>query len=319
MKRNYIQLVLLILTISFCTSNSSRSDLEFRIQQRSPLSNLPSASGTSIINDTLFVAGDDSPWIYKLDHDYSIISKLKFGQYPINGEGVIPKADKPDLEALASFNNNDIQKVFAFGSGSIAPQRDILVIVNSSSHNPQTYSLQQLYNQLRLDKHLQNHELNIEAAAIYKDNLILLNRGKNLLIQYQLTDLLSSLKDKAPIPTPKIYKFTLPEISQIEAGFSGAAFIPGTNKLIFTASAEDTPNAVDDGEILGSMVGIIKVDKLSKQNQPATATLTDNGTPLKVKAESVSILENAEHSANIILVTDSDGGKSEIITGIFNF
>lgn len=100
----------------------------------------------------------------------------------------------------------------------------------------------------------------------------------------------------------------------MQAKFSGASFMPYENKIIFTASIENNVNPVADGEIFGSYIGIIHTEELKDNYQPECVILADKNQHLKIKVESVEIL--TKHNAGkskLLLVTDSDGGDSEII------
>src|SRR5690606_31605005 len=101
------------------------------------------------------------------------------------------------------------------------------------------------------------------------------------------------------------------EINGMEAGFSGATILQ--NKLIFTASVEDTPNAIDDGEILGSYVGIIDLQHLTDQMQPPCVRVSDDSRPLHIKVEAVAVTASTDTRAELLLFTDPDGGHSELL------
>ena len=87
--------------------------------------------------------------------------------------------------------------------------------------------------------------------------------------------------------------------------------------MYLTASAEDTDNAYDDGEIVGSVLYIIHnassvflQDKIVL-NGPIILEEIDV-TLSKQKIESVCVLSYNEHSTDLILVADNDNGKSEL-------
>lgn len=276
---------------------------------------IPSASGVSVIGPTIYVIGDNSPWLYKLNREYTITDKIRLNPGIDLPDGLYAKKDKPDFEALATVKADGMWKLLVFGSGSKSPQRDVLVIVDLEAiPTLKSYSLIGFYEQLKASAKLTDAELNIEAAEVVGDRLYLFNRRKNLLFEYKLSEFFNYLNEKGKNPFPKIYKFSLPAIRGIEAGFTGAGQIPGDQKIIFTATVEDTPNNIDDGEVLGSFIGVITLADLQDHNRPECIPIVADHEVLKIKVESVTLLDKTKTGdAEILMVTDSDGGISEII------
>lgn len=293
-------------------------DLQFRLLQRQVLPGVASASGIATSNNRIYVVGDNTPWLFEIDKQFNVISRLRIIE---TGDGVIPKPDKPDFESLEAVGEGEASELILFGSGAKSPQRDIFIrIPHAHPAEPQTYSLTRFYDHLRGSAMLRNSELNIEAVAVEGDRLYLFNRRKNVAFVYSYRDFLSFVSGGKPYPEPKVYEITLPAIRGIEAGISGATSIKGTNKIIFTASVEDTPNAYDDGEILGSYVGIIDFEDAGEPLQPAAVLISESGEPLKLKVESVCIVGHSKpNEAEVLLVTDNDENNSEIIKGLLRW
>ncbi len=112
--------------------------------------------------------------------------------------------------------------------------------------------------------------------------------------------------------------FILPQINHIEAGFSGAIYLENQNKILFTASYENTDNAYNDGEILGSIIGIININDGLLNPEIKTCTIPNLNNKLKV--ESITIEnEVSNHEIKLILITDDDLGNSIFINGILKF
>ncbi len=126
-------------------------------------------------------------------------------------------------------------------------------------------------------------------------------------------DLIEHFETFNTMPTPKIKQYHLPEINGIEAGFSGATRFIKKPAIIFTASVENTENAYDDGEILGSFIGMIDIenDKLSDSIQYTLIPALQE--PLKIESVTVDGKSSQNH-LKVILVTDSDGGKSKALS-----
>ncbi|MBK6526708.1 MAG: hypothetical protein IPG07_14870 [Crocinitomicaceae bacterium] len=106
----------------------------------------------------------------------------------------------------------------------------------------------------------------------------------------------------------------MPIVDDVQAAFSGGTLIPGTGTLIFTASAEKTENWIDDGAILGSYAGIIELENLTDFNKPQVVSPALGGWKcIKIKIESVTVKSSTRHKIQLVMVTDSDGGPSELI------
>lgn len=121
------------------------------------------------------------------------------------------------------------------------------------------------------------------------------------------------------MPQISVSEVRLPEINGIEAGFSGATTFPGKPLLIFTASVEDTDNAYDDGEILGSLIGVLDMENYEIVGEVLQIPTPDE-TGTEIKVESVAIDRIiSENEIELILTTDSDGGDSFIMRGKFVF
>lgn len=293
--------------------------LKVKILKRKVLNGIPSASGIAIVNNSIYVIGDNSPWLFTLNDEFDIASKtlIKHVNFPV--DDVIRKSKKPDFEAFEALNDKEL---LMFGSGSKSPKRDVLVRIDCSNKTPEVeiHSLEKFYNNIRSLELLKNHKLNIEAAAIENDQLFLFNRRKNLILEYSLQGFLDYISYSSTYPEPKIYEVVLPEIKDINAGFSGATMIHGEQKIIFSASVENTSNAIDDGQILGSYIGIIDLKEIQQQYEPVCIPVLEYNEMLPVKIESITISRHVgPKQVEILMVTDSDGGDSEIISAILSW
>ena len=94
------------------------------------LEHIPSASGIELINDLLYIIGDNSAFLYVLDSSYSIIDKIQIASTANTLDGIIPKSLKPDYEAMVSARLGKEIVLLVFGSGSKSPERDVLAIIN---------------------------------------------------------------------------------------------------------------------------------------------------------------------------------------------
>ncbi|GAA4346412.1 hypothetical protein GCM10023185_00810 [Hymenobacter saemangeumensis] len=281
------------------------------------LPDLPSASGIEIIGPTAYVIGDDSPLLYLLDAaTLAPLARITLFETKEFGGGRIPKASKPDLEALLALTWPDGRAgVLALGSGS-TPAREVGWFVPVSGAAPHKVSLAGLYALLR--RLLPAGEtLNLEAAAATDKDILLFQRaigavqaGQGLVNRVFMLPVLEVLRflsgQSSTLPAPRVQQLPLPLLAGKPAGFSGATFAEG--RLFVSASVEDTQDAVLDGEVLGSFVGFVDLDKQAAQL--AHLTWAD-GRVYKGKVEGLAVRRQlAPGHWELLLVTDDDAGGS---------
>jgi hypothetical protein len=278
---------------------------------------IPSASGVEIIDNTVYIIGDDSPWLYMLDAttlapkgQVQLFDTLDFAT------GRIPKANKPDLECtVALVWPDDRAGVFVLGSGS-RPLREVgWFVPATATPTPQKVDLAPLYALLR--EHLPPgvDVLNLEAAAATDTELLLFQRTVGRtdaagLFRLPLGTTLRFLVEAvAPAPLVEAAWFSLPEINGCPAGFSGATLLNG--QLFVTASVENTLDAVLDGDVLGSFVGVVSLQTLST----TFARLAwSDGRTYRGKVEGIAVRQWHAEQAELLLVTDDDADGSTAVT-----
>jgi hypothetical protein len=286
--------------------------VQIKLEKKLIIPELLSLSGVENIGKEIFVTGDNLPNLYKINEagkilkSYTLIPKTEFEG------GLMPKHLKPDFEGMCKVKFQSGYFIFIFGSGSKSPQRDVLFVVNPEDKtNVKKHSLFDFYSSMRIQGNISSSDLNIEAAIYYDGKILLFNRGNNIIIEYTVEDLFQHLENKKFNPAFKFYQIFLPVLKNIPAGFSGADIFE--DRIIFTASVENTFNWVDDGEVLGSYLGFISLKNLKDKYTPPCKLIEENGEILKLKIESVAIKKVSPNGTELILVSDSDGGNSEII------
>lgn len=263
------------------------------------------------IGEDLWIIGDDSPVLFVLDSDLSIKKTIPLLAGAGEFEKRIPKLEKPDFEATTLIQSDGKNELFIFGSGSFSPQRDLLIRIDVNHHTEsRTQSLTRFYAEIRKIAFLRINDFNIEAAASDLEKLWLFNRGINGACIFKISDFLSFLDEEGPFPIPEIHSFQLPQIVGLEARLSGASFTPNEEWIVCTASLENTGNWIDDGEVLGSFIGIIKPHSLESEFIP----IMDENKLLKVKVESVTVCKAiSDQCLHLYLVTDGDSTSSELL------
>ncbi|WP_125077639.1 DUF6929 family protein [Rufibacter latericius] len=301
------------------------------IRKKLVLEGIPSASGIERVGDQYYVIGDDSPYLFTLDKNFKVTKKTPLFEASSMVEGRIPKPVKPDLEAITQLTMEGGQPyLFIIGSGATEPRNTgfLIPLTRNGPDKPITINLTPLYNQLRANKAITGQAaLNIEGLAADEEYVYFLQRyapgGQNVLITYTLESMVPFLQGKGAAPKPSgIKSWTLPDIAQIKTGFSGMTTALG-GRMLFTASAEETPNAVLDGEIYGSLVGLLQAHP---HNTPGPAkpqvavTITEqDGTPYKSKIESICISGQDRSDLTAVCVADNDDGFSELVVVKFSW
>ena len=293
------------------------------------LPNLPSASGVEVVGDRAYIIGDDSPFLYCVDvHSFVAGEPVTLFETAHFSTGRIPKSLKLDLESMTVVPGPSGEtNLLLLGSGATAARENgFWVVLTADAKAAATVypvSLAGLYAALRgaLPAGI---TLNIEAAATTQTELLLFQRtvgstAGNLVFHMPLQATLDYLRHRqTQVPTVRTQFYVLPTIDGKPAGFSGATVFNDT--LFVTASVEDTNDAVADGTVLGSFIGILPSAKSKSANSTAPTTLPltrlvlPDGQPYRGKVESVAVrrvLRPGQYE--LLLVTDDDAGGSTAV------
>ncbi|WP_375417403.1 DUF6929 family protein [uncultured Hymenobacter sp.] len=301
------------------------------IHSEDHLPELPSASAIEIIGPTAYVISDDAPFLYLLDADtLAPTARVELFVGADFASGRIPKSAKPDLESLTAITSPaGAAGLLLLGSGS-RPNREVGYFVTLPAPTApaageggaageatapaavQRLDLGLLFARLR-PLLPAGATLNIEALAATDTELLLLQRavggGAAQLFALPLPAALAHLWVPAAYPAPlptRVLSFALPALQGQPAGFSGATFAGG--RLLVTASVEDTADAVLDGAVLGSFVGVID---LEKQTADFAHLAWADGRAHRGKVEGLAVRRAlAAGGLELLLVTDDDQGGS---------
>ena len=190
------------------------------------------------------------------------------------GDSLANKHLKLDLEACVAVET-PYPLIVGFGSGSTPARESIVLVRDWDGANPQVrlVNASGLYAALREAESFSGSEMNIEGAVLACDALRLFGRGNgattgtlqplNATCDIPWTDLLAYLDapDDAPVPRPlRIRQYSLGGLDGVPLGFTDAA--GSDDAILFTAAAERSPDAVRDGPVSGSVIGIITDDEV---------------------------------------------------------
>jgi hypothetical protein len=239
-------------------------------------------SGLAWIGGALAVMQDDANFIALADPVTGLCRAVTLPA----GEGGLRQFDdergnkrfKLDLEACVAVPDGRGGDTLAgFGSGSAAWRERVLLAEGLADANPRVdlRDASGFYARLREAPEFAGSELNVEGAAWRGGRIVLLNRGNgapadhcgpvDAVCEVDWPALRAHLDNPAaqPPPSPEsIVAYDLGTLDGCPLNFTDAAAFGGA--LIYTATAEASPNAVDDGPVTGSAVGIIGADGVAR-------------------------------------------------------
>lgn len=285
----------------------------------SPDSAIGALSGVAYLGDYLYFVGDDVRYLLKTSLKNKITATTTFEKVPLfesseqEALNILSKAEKPDFEALSCIIFNEKLHLLVMGSGSTEKRKQALL------YNPSNHQVQTLLDKLDYD-YLQHcvaltggADLNIEAVCSDNHHLYIFQRGNINHFHGVLVFGLEKIQAHKSLENALIRSFnlTLPEINGSVSGISDAYFFADKNVIVATAAVEQTLNTYDDGAVLGSYILV-----LSPKGEVLDSFLIQDaeGNTLAIKVEGITWLESNADGEVFLLVTDSDGGFSEVIT-----
>lgn len=206
------------------------------------------ASGLDYADGQLILISDDSFVVYKY-----AIEKGKLEKFQVNNEmGLkedIAKALKPDFESLAFYDGH----YYLFCSGS-TPNRNLLLKLNCQTLKViEPLDLSNLYQSLRNHASISEEDFNIEGVILTDESALFFNRGNGPKQRNGIFKVVDWLSESVQI---QFIEIPLPTIENTRFGFTDACLID--EFIYFTASAEGVQSTYEDGEILGSGIGILQ-------------------------------------------------------------
>ena len=284
-----------------------------RLQKVAELKKIPSASTIECISGHIYIAGDDSTHLLKTDAELK--SQRYFRLFP--GKGRIPKMEKADIEASAVINEGNIEDpnyhLLLLGSASL-PTREVMIDISTKTGHQEKISTTDFFK--RLKNKIPN--LNIEGMAnLGGKAMVLANRGNRTHPQNHL--IITSrdfYKHQADCPVHVISIVgILPEL-----GISDLCYLPQRDILLFTASIENSADAIQDGEIGDSYLGWFEDFYANHDKSELQPTRLTNLSEVdirfqKQKIEGICIEDSIGSSKThyvVHLVADNDDGRSRM-------
>lgn len=228
-----------------------------------------------------------------------------------------------DLEACVAIESATGPMLLAFGSGSSTRREHVLLIegVDQPAVVVTLVPAARFYDALRNVQAFSGSALNLEGALRQGARLRLFSRGNgapaegmlpiNAACSVNLEQLLSHLGNpeftEPPAPTD-IARYDLGTLGGIPLGFTDA--MAWHDSVLYTAAAEASPDAIRDGPVTGSVIGVIDSDG-STRWAPITGPA---GEMVRVKAEGLVADPGSESRLFVVLDPDDPAAPSELCT-----
>lgn len=285
----------------------STSPLQAQITACYPLPELRAGSALLRMGQRLLAVQDDAwsvAWITLPERTLQLQRLQGTGQ-PLS------KAQKPDFEAAAQAKDGSI---YLFGSGS-TPERCTLVRIQPQAlparagvellHRPALYAAVRAALAL-------SHPPNIEAALLLNDRLRLFHRGAGTNASARVDLALTALRG-GPATILAVEPYELGQLDGIPLHLTDVAQFPD-GRTAFLATAEQTMDAVADGPVAGSVIGLFPEAEAGRQaaTRPHWARLIDpDGRPSRRKAEGLSLDDDGQ-AAWILTDPDASDQPAEL-------
>lgn len=228
---------------------------------------LSAASGLVCLASTMYVIADDELHLgifSTTDDGPGRLVRLFDGVLP--EEKAARKRQKPDLEALTflpAFEDFHHGALLVVGSGSGPNRRRGALLgldpLGRISGEPRSLDLSAMLVPLAAAF----AEVNVEGAVVAGDELCLFQRGNkqhadNAIIRYRLAEVVEVVTGRRTdvLRSVKIGRLDLGHVEGVPLCFTDATALPGGD-MVFSAVAEDTDDAFNDGACVGAAIGIV--------------------------------------------------------------
>jgi hypothetical protein len=225
------------------------------------------------------------------------------------------KAHKLDLEAALVLGGG----LYAFGSGSTHARELVVVVRLGDAPVAEVVPAHGLYRALREHTDFSGSELNIEGAVLVGDEVVLVQRGNGReregiepanatarLDARKLVDYLKSGDRMPPPPLQRITRFELGSVAGVGLSFTDVA--ARGDRLFYLAAAENSPDTVQDGVVVGTELGVIEPDGRVR----SATILAENGAPFTGKAEGLALGRDDPTQAFVVLDPDDPAVPTEL-------
>ncbi|WP_409417234.1 DUF6929 family protein [Flavobacterium sp. PS2] len=246
-----------------------------------------SASGLIYQDNSLYIIGDNSGYLYEYNIDNSDLKKHEIITNPTEN---IVKNLKPDFESITHHNDT----LYIFGSGSTDQRNKMVEFDVKSKTKITTNNLTDFYAVMQNFSGIKPEDFNLEGSIFDGENWYLFNRGNGKTNKNSIFTIhAKSLGDEFSLIS---VDYKLPKIKGVRSSFTDAILVD--NKIYFLATAEDTESTYADGEILGSFIGRIDL-KTMKIDYTKKISATN-------KFEGLTLYKKSNNTIEFLLCEDND-------------
>lgn len=230
------------------------------------------------------------------------------------GSSIGNKNDKMDIEAAVVLPDG---RFVGFGSGSKEARRRLVIIAPSLA--VRVFDAAALYEALVQRRDFAGGELNIEGAVVVGRTLRLFQRGNgatvagvqalDATIDLDLAAFTAWIDGKGPMPALGVSaRFDLGAAGGVRMTFTDAAALPD-GRVVFLASAEASPDTVQDGAVTGCRVGLIDA-----HGATAFDVVDAAGGLCRTKLEGIEPIGVDGQTLRFVVVADVDDEAAPALT-----
>lgn len=269
---------------------------KFRLELFLKIVGIGSASGLFLNGNSLYLISDNSNMLYEYHIEEKKLDKIPLlPSEPAAGLENIDKADKPDYEAITAHDGD----LYLFGSGSTDKRNDILPINMATKEVKKAIDATDLYIILREFGEIDMENFNIEAAVNDGDTWYIFNRGNG---PKGSNGIFILTGDMETTEFQIMYnEIKLPKINNAPTSFTDAVIVG--SKIYFLAAAEAGNSTYHDGEVAGSVIGRLDIDKMKVEKTQVVSTQN--------KFEGITLYKNSKEEIAFLLCEDTDSDKAE--------
>ena len=273
--------------------------LAARVVTRHALAGATAGSALLAIDKRLLVVHDDAFRVSWIEPPTLQITPLV-----LTGHGrSLAKLEKPDFEAAVGMTDGG---VYVLGSGSTERRHQIARIDLARS----TVVLRE-----HAELYRRVHEAlgraaapNIEGAVVRGERLRLFHRGCGGLPS-AVVDVDVRVLDGGAPHVHAVATFDLGELDGTRLAFTDAAAV-SSELVLFVAAAENAPDAIADGPVAGSAVGLVE-ETQGRVSARWTRLIDADGAPFRQKVEGIAI-DDDRRGAWVLTDPDDPGRATEL-------
>jgi hypothetical protein len=218
---------------------------------------------------------------------------------------------KPDFEAACAVSVGGLEGVLLLGSGSAGPRMRASLVTLGTAERGQSAlvaDLTPVYRAVAGALGLRVDQLNLEGACLIGDRLRWFQRGNaaaaapTACVDVDVAALLAAVTGAGAadhVEVGEVRRYDLGQVDGVTLAVTDAVALAG-GRVLVSAAAEDTPNAVDDGPVVGAALALLDDDGVV-----AIAQLPGSASGV-YKVEGLAVTETTADGLSLFAVVDAD-------------